>query len=189
MLLIRTTLKGSINTQYFMDFSFMYVNAPVSMRKQRFIFFVIITLALSFFSCNRGVVYHEYASIDDAGWHKDTIYHFEMLIEDSLSINDFFITIRNNTDYPYSNLYLFVTTEFPNGHTTRDTIECILAGKDGRWLGSGSGRIRENKIMLQKSLRFPLKGMYDIYLEQAMRKTILPGIEDIGFSVEISENQ
>lgn len=186
---IRMTSKGSINTQYFMDFSFMYVNAPVNMRRLKSFFFVIITTSLFFFSCNRGVVYHEYAIIDKAGWNKDSIYQFEMLIEDSLSINDFYINIRNNTDYPYSNLYLFVTTVFPNGHTTRDTIECILAGKDGRWLGSGSGRIKENKIMLQKSLRFPLKGIYNIYLEQAMRKSVLPGIEDIGFSVELSENQ
>jgi gliding motility-associated lipoprotein GldH len=167
----------------------MYVNAPINMRRQVLIASIVITVSLLFASCNRGVVYHEYASIDEAGWHQDSVCHFEMLIDDSLSVNDFFINIRNNTDYPYSNLYLFVTTEFPNGHTTRDTIECILAGKDGRWLGSGSGRIKENKIMLQKALRFPLRGVYDIYLEQAMREEILQGIEDIGFSVEISENQ
>jgi gliding motility-associated lipoprotein GldH len=134
------------------------------------------------------VAYKEYAGIDEAGWHQDSVIHFEMLIEDSLSINDFFINIRNNTDYPYSNLYLFVTTEFPNGHITRDTIECILAGKDGRWLGSGSGRIKDNKIMLQRGLRFPLKGIYNVYLEQAMRIEVLHGLEDIGFSVELSEN-
>lgn len=172
-----------------MDFSFMYLNAPVNMRRLRLIVSTVIALSLLFVSCNRGVVYHEYASIDEAGWHQDSVYHFKMPIDDSLSVNDFFINIRNNTNYPYSNLYLFVTTEFPNGHTTRDTIECILAGKDGRWLGSGSGRIKENKIMLQKKLRFPLRGVYDIYLEQAMREEVLHGIEDIGFSVEISENQ
>jgi gliding motility-associated lipoprotein GldH len=135
------------------------------------------------------MVYHEYASVDEAGWHMDSVFHFEMLIEDSLSINDFYINIRNNTSYPFSNLYLFVTTVFPNGHSTRDTIECILAGKDGRWLGSGSGRIKDNKIMLQRALRFPLKGVYHLYLEQAMREPLLPGIEDIGFSVELNENQ
>ena len=159
------------------------------MRRQRLIYLIVIVLSLSFASCNSKVVYHEYASIDEAGWHMDSVYHFEMLIEDSLSINDFYINIRNNTDYPYSNLYLFVSTEFPNGHITRDTIECLLAGKDGQWLGSGSGRIKDNKIMLQKGLRFPLNGMYNIYLEQAMREVVLEGIEDIGFSLELSENQ
>lgn len=167
----------------------MYVNALINMRRQKLIYLFIIVLSLSFASCNRNVVYHEYASIGEAGWHMDSVYHFEMMIKDSLSIHDFYINIRNNTDYPYSNLYLFVSTQFPNGHLTRDTIECILAGKDGQWLGSGSGRIKDNKILLQKGLRFPLNGMYNIYLEQAMREKVLTGIEDIGFSIELSNNQ
>jgi len=170
-----------------MNFSFMYLNTLIGMKRQRLIYSIIIATTLAFVSCNRGVVYHDYVCIHEAGWHMDSVYHFEMTIDDSLAVNDFFINIRNNTDYPYSNLYLFVTTVFPNGHTTRDTIECILASKDGSWLGSGSGRIKDNKIMLQKALRFPLSGVYNIYLEQAMRKAVLPGIEDIGFSVEISE--
>jgi gliding motility-associated lipoprotein GldH len=114
----------------------------------------------------------------------DSVLVYDVAVEDSLSLNKLFINIRNNTDYPYSNLYLFVTTEFPNGHITRDTIECILADKDGRWLGSGSGRIKDNKIMLQQGLRFPLTGTYTIHLEQAMRNESLKGIEDIGFSIE-----
>ncbi len=154
------------------------------MRRQRLIFLIIILLPLSFASCDRGTVYHEYTTIGDASWHRDSVYHYEMVIDDNIAINDFFINIRNNTDYPYSNLYLFVTTEFPNGHVTRDTIECVLADKDGRWLGTGSGRIKDNKIMLQRAIRFPLTGSYHIYLEQAMREQELQGIEDIGFSVE-----
>ena len=135
-------------------------------------------------SCNSGSVYHEYVTIEGGSWHRDSIFHFEAPIEDSISLNNFFINIRNNSDYPYSNLYLFVTTEFPNGHSTIDTIECILADKDGRWLGSGSGSIKDNKIMLQQALRFPLNGTYHFYLEQGMREEKLEGIEDIGFSIE-----
>lgn len=167
-----------------MDFPFMYVNALITMRRLRLIYLIVILLPLGFSACDSGAAYHEYMTIEDGSWHRDSICHFEMVIEDSLSVNDFFINIRNNTDYPYSNLYLFVTTEFPNGHITRDTIECILAGKDGQWLGTGSGRIKDNKIMLQQALRFPLRGSYHMYLEQAMREERLKGIEDIGFSVE-----
>ncbi len=170
-----------------MEFLLMYVYAVFNMRRLGLIYLIIILLPLGFISCKQGVVYHEYMTIEDASWDRDSVCHFEMLIEDSLSVNDFYINIRNNTDYAYSNLYLFVTTEFPNGHITRDTIECMLAGKDGRWLGSGSGRIKDNKIMLQQALRFPLNGSYHIYLEQAMRDKHLKGIEDIGFSVEATK--
>jgi gliding motility-associated lipoprotein GldH len=157
------------------------------MRRLRTILFFITLVCAGLIACNRGVVYHDYRTIEDASWHMDSVLHYEVVVDDSISLNNLFINIRNNTEYPYSNLYLFVTTEFPNGHMTRDTIECILADKDGMWLGSGSGKIKDNKIMLQQGLRFPLRGSYHIYLEQAMRKKILIGIEDIGFSIEVYE--
>ena len=162
----------------------MYVYALINMRRLRvfIVTFALITTVL--ISCKQGVIYQEYRTVENATWHMDSIFHFQIEVADSLMLSKLFINIRNNTDYPYSNLYLFITTEFPNGHITRDTIECILADRDGRWLGSGSGRIKDNKIMLQQGLRFPLKGVYHMYIEQAMRMEELAGIEDIGFSIE-----
>ncbi|MCK4569566.1 MAG: gliding motility lipoprotein GldH [Bacteroidales bacterium] len=167
-----------------MNFFLMYLYALIDMKKQRTFYLIIILITLTFGSCKQGSVYHEYITIEGANWYSDSVLHYEVVIEDSISLNDFYINIRNNTDYPFSNLYLFLTTEFPNGHSTRDTIECILADKNGKWLGSGSGRIKDNKIMLQQALRFPLRGTYHFYLEQGMRHEQLKGIEDIGFSIE-----
>jgi len=167
-----------------MDFFFMYLNALINMRRLRIIYFIVIFLSLGLASCDQGSIYNEYRTLEDASWHRDSVFHYEVMIGDSISPNNLFINIRNNTEYPYSNIYLFVTTEFPNGHSTRDTIECILADKGGMWLGSGSGRIKDNKIMLQQAIRFPLTGIYHIKLEQGMREEILVGIEDIGFSIE-----
>jgi len=167
-----------------MHFLLINLNSLINMRRQRAIYSIIILISISFSACDQGSVYHEYITIEEANWHQDSILRYDVLIEDSLALNDFFINIRNNTDYPFSNLYLFLTTEFPNGHSTRDTIECILADKNGKWLGSGSGRIKDNKIMLQQALRFPLGGTYHFSLEQGMRHEELKGIEDIGFSIE-----
>jgi gliding motility-associated lipoprotein GldH len=170
-----------------MKFFLIYVNASVKMRKLSTILLISILLAAGFAACTGGSVYHEYKVLPEEGWHRDSILHYEVEIGDSLSLNNFYINIRNNTDYPYSNIYFFITTIFPNGHSTRDTIECILAARDGRWLGSGSGSIRDNKIMLQQAMKFPLTGTYHIYLEQGMRKEMLRGIEDVGFSIEAYE--
>ena len=132
----------------------MYVYALTAMRKLRLIYLVIILLTLGFTSCDQGTVYHEYVTIEESGWHRDSIIHYEILIDDSLALNDFYITIRNNIDYPYSNLYLFISTKFPNGHVTNDTIECILADKGGRWLGSGSGRMKAVPVSQGRSEAF-----------------------------------
>ena len=178
------TSKGSTKTQYLMYFLLMYLYTLINMRRLRLFLILFTMISAGLVSCEQGVVYNEYRSIEGSNWHRDSVFQYEVVVDDSLSLYNLFINIRNNTEYPYSNIYLFVTTEFPNGHQTTDTIECILADKNGRWLGSGSGSFRDNKIMLQQGLRFPLSGNYNIFLEQAMRMEILPGIEDIGFSIE-----
>ena len=135
-------------------------------------------------SCDPARVFDETVAIEGPGWHRDSVFHYHVEVVDTLQLHNFFISMRNNTDYPYSNIYIFLTTTFPNGHSTTDTIECILAGRDGHWLGNGSGRIKDNLIMLQPNLRFPIAGDYHFSLEQAMRDTVLVGIEDVGLRIE-----
>jgi len=164
----------------------MYLNVTNCMRKQWAIWFPILILIITLASCDPGRLYDHAYAVEDAEWHRDSVFHFAVAVEDSLVASDFYISLRNNTDYPYRNIYLFVTTVFPNGHSTKDTIECILADRKGKWIGTGSGKIKDNLIMLQQSLRFPLCGEYHFYLEQAMRNEKLPGIEDIGIRIEKS---
>lgn len=148
----------------------------------KLLFLLLIVAVIS--SCDPDRVYDQSYTTGESGWDNDSVYHYEIMVNDTIGLNDFYINIRNNTDYPYSNIYLFVTTVFPNGHSTRDTIECILADKNGMWLGSGSGRIKDNQILLQKALRFPLKGAYHFSLEQGMRMEQLKGVEDVGIRIE-----
>lgn len=143
-------------------------------------------ILLMLVSCDPGRIYDQSHAVPGNGWDRDSVFHYTVGIDDSLELYDFFISIRNHADYPYSNIYFFFTTEFPNGHTTTDTIECILADIDGRWLGNGTGAIKDNLIMLQHGLRFPITGEYHFFIEQAMRDQPLKGIEDIGLRVEKS---
>lgn len=184
---IRAISTGLISyAQYFRDFFLMIMNAIDRMRKQRVTWLMFIFISMALAACDPGRIYDTSYPIDNAEWHRDSVLHYVVDINDSLAISDFYISIRNNTDYPYRNIYLFVTTVFPNGHSAKDTIECILADKNGKWIGSGSGKIRDNLIMLQSSLRFPLRGTYQFYLEQAMRNKKLKGIEDVGIRIEKS---
>jgi gliding motility-associated lipoprotein GldH len=51
-------------------------------------------------------------------------------------------------------------------------------------MGKGSGSMRSCNIILNRNLRFPLKGTYHFEIEQAMRDNILNGITDIGLRIE-----
>lgn len=152
------------------------------------VFLIAIVCAL-FAACDKAPSHVFVREIPNAEWPAKTAFGGEFEIDDTLSSYHFFITLRNTADYPYSNLYLFLNTKFPNGRVARDTVECILADRAGRWLGSGNGFIVDhevisNQVMYQYNKKFPLKGTYAISLEHAMRTDTLREIIDIGVRVE-----
>jgi gliding motility-associated lipoprotein GldH len=123
-------------------------------------------------------------SVSALGWHFDSTKLFEIQVHDTLHPFDFYINLRNNNDYGYSNFYLFLNTRLPNRDFSRDTIELVLADRSGKWLGKGFGRYRDHQILVRENLVFPFRGTYLFEIEQAMRDTLLVGIENVGIRVE-----
>lgn len=134
-------------------------------------------------------MYQADTAIPNGAWENTLKPTFSFDITDTLSGHNVFIDVRHTGDYAYSNLYLFVDLEGPGGRTKRDTVECLLADPMGRWLGKGTGfifasRTRDAKVLYRLGNRFPQAGRYAITLEQAMRDDPLPGIIDVGVSIE-----
>ncbi|MBR6775976.1 MAG: gliding motility lipoprotein GldH [Bacteroidales bacterium] len=148
-----------------------------------------LLLTTYIFSCgNKNVIFDESVIIPGSSWDNQNLPYFDVNVEDSLSNYAFYLNIRHLENYRYSNFYMFLHTTFPNGNVTHDTIECILAYPDGRWIGKGSGSMRSSSILLNGNLRFPLKGTYHFEIEQAMREPELEGITDVGIKLEKVEN-
>lgn len=120
----------------------------------------------------------------DRAWKPE----FAVDITDTIDPHNVFIDIRHTGDYPYSDLYLFITATGPGMAPMRDTVDCLLADADGRWYGKGQGFIFadriEAEVLYQLNRRFPRKGRYTFQLEQAMRIEKLPGVIDVGLSVK-----
>ncbi len=150
----------------------------------RSILLISFLIVLFYSSCDSNRVYDENISFENSNWDRYKPVSFEIEISDTISQNQFFINIRNTTDYKYSNLYLFITTKLPDGNISKDTIECILADINGKWLGNGLGSLKENNILLKNNLVFPFHGTYIFEFEQAMRVEILEGIADFGIRIE-----
>jgi gliding motility-associated lipoprotein GldH len=147
-------------------------------------FALFLLLPTFFISCDSKRVFEENKEISDVIWDANEKISFEVPITDTTTPNNLFINVRNADDYPYSNLYLFITTTFPNGKLSKDTLECILADDQGNWLGSGLGDLWDNQIPFKKNVRFPVSGKYTFEIEQAMRKDKLPLIVDVGLRIE-----
>ncbi len=135
-------------------------------------------------SCGRSYLYDDIHSLAGENWKIEQKERFNFELMDTAATYRIFFHVRNSTNYRYSNLYLFMTTQFPNGNIARDTLECVLALPDGQWTGKGFGRLKENLILLNPGLKFPIPGQYIVDLQQAMREDPLNGISDIGLRIE-----
>lgn len=156
-------------------------------RMLRYVHILLMTMILM--SCgDKNVIFDESVVIDNSSWNNQDMPYFDVNVEDTLSTYTFYFNIRHLENYRYSNFYMFLHTTFPNGNQTHDTIECILAYPDGRWIGKGTGSMRNNTILLNQNLRFPLKGEYHFEIEQAMREPTLEGITDVGVRFERINN-
>lgn len=142
-------------------------------------------LLLSFLSsCDNTRIYEENTEITASIWGMDRAYEFEALISDTLVVSNVNINIRNDENYAYSNLFLFITTTAPDGNWIKDTLEVSIADKRGKWTGRGFGGVYFRSAAFKPNVRFPYKGVYRFRIEQAMRDEQLMGIRDIGVRIE-----
>ncbi len=154
------------------------------MQKASHGFFILIPLAFLLWGCNEQIVFEKSQKIAADGWHMNDVITFEKEINDTTSLYDIFLNVRNNNEYPYSNLYVFFHTIFPDGSHYQDTIEMILADRQGKWTGEGFGKIKSNSFHFRKDVWFPVEGEFTFTIQHAMREEYLKGITDIGMRIE-----
>ena len=150
---------------------------------------MIRTLALigtivMFISCDSSIVFEEYKSFENQKWNTDSAAFFNYTITDTTSINTVKIKFRHTVEYEFQNLILFVETD------VIDTVELMLANKEGMWLGGGIGDVREFEFEYQNAKLFSKKGNYSFKVEQAMRYGVAEKIQAlnnvlaVGLSIE-----
>ncbi len=151
------------------------------------LYLLLISLLLQ--SCKQNAIVDTTKKIQDGVWKSSDIVKFSVPVTDTIQPYNYYLNVRNSTDYPYSNLFLFIKTFYPNGKISVDTVEVTLADASGKWLGNRSRNIVDNRILFRKSFRFRLLGNYSFEFEQAMRTEELKGIEDFGIRIEKFEKE
>lgn len=141
--------------------------------------------------CSESPVFQADVPIPERMWDRAYKPTFSFNMDDTVNKHDVFIDVRHSGDYPFSDLFLFVDLKGPGGRTIRDTVECLLADPTGKWYGKGLGFIFADRyqahVLYKLGDRFPASGEYIVTLEQAMRTEKLPGILDVGLSVNRSQ--
>lgn len=118
-------------------------------------------------------------------WKAKEEQKFQLKINDAQNPKNIIFVVRNNNDYPYSNIRFIVNfTSFKTKKTQTDTLNYILARPNGEWMGTGFGSTKEILFQYKADYKFPENGSYEIGVIQGMRKDPLIGIEDIGIKIQ-----
>ena len=162
------------------------------LRKIKGLLLVVISCFL-ITSCDSGAVFDEYKSVPNR-WHKDSVATFNFKAPDTTNNYNLYVNLRNTDAYKFSNLFLIVELNYPNGKAVNDTLEYKMAAPNGELLGTGFSDLKENKLWFRgfkEPFRFEENGDYIVNIQHAMRNNgevngveNLEGITDIGFRVE-----
>ncbi len=148
---------------------------------------VLLIFATLLSGCDRVRLFEDQITLEENRWNTGDFVRFTFQVPDTESPCNLYLTIRNTTDYSYSNLYLLLHTILPDSTVAADTLDLPLATVDGKWLGRGNGKYRDSRILIRSGFRFPVAGTYHLEIEQAMREQELTGISAIGLRIEKPE--
>lgn len=147
----------------------------------RNLFFTFVLFCIT--ACNDPSIYHLYQPVENAVWQKEKAYYFSFEIKDTSIPYDLTLDLRNNTLYPYRNIWIVYKEEQPIGPLVQDTMECILADEYNKWKGNGFS-LFTNNFPVKKNFHFPHTGLYTFSFSHIMTDEKLKGVHEIGFRIE-----
>lgn len=157
---------------------------------------LVVISSFLFSSCDSDAVFDQYNSVPNQ-WHKDSVASFNFKAPDTTKNYNLYVNLRNTNAYKFSNLFLIVELNYPNGKTVKDTLEYKMAAPNGELLGTGFSDLKENKLWFRgykEPFKFNEEGDYTVNIQHAMRNNgdvdgveNLEGITDIGFRVELAQ--
>jgi gliding motility-associated lipoprotein GldH len=143
---------------------------------------------LCLLSCSEKEVFTRFHSVPNGSWNREEPAVFEISISDTLSFYNLNLVIRNNDDYPFQNLWLFIDRKNPEGTTLSDSLNMELADVYGKWHGKGIS-LYSLTIPYKTGLQFPVGGDYTYSIRQGMRENPIKGISDIGLVLSKKSTQ
>ena len=156
------------------------------MKRNRNLYLLLFTIIFQF--CADNSVYKSYKDFEN-GWKlNDTVFFkFRTSVDKKCDIQ---FHIRNDNDYQYSNLFLIASLEEDNYEVRKDTLEYLMADKEGKLLGRRYGNIRESFLTWVNEYDFKSNSDYLVTINHAMRKNgeekgikSLPGVITLGIKV------
>jgi gliding motility-associated lipoprotein GldH len=116
---------------------------------------------------------------------KDSAINVTLPVIDTLGAYAIIVNLRNNNDYPFRNIHLFVDVTAPDGEFARDTMEYELSDVHGKWLGKRGNYWIDHRLLYRPVVRFTDTGNYVFGIRHGMRADTLTGIGAVGLRLEL----
>ena len=142
---------------------------------------IIISTVLS---CSNSTVYKQDIKVNEQAWDYKNQLSYELELNDIHQNYNLLINLKYLKTYSYNNIFFFVDIIDPEEVIYRDTIECPMAWPSGKWMGESSGDYIEQQLIYRPNIHFPIKGTYQVKIQQAMRDTLLKKISSIGIELQ-----
>jgi gliding motility-associated lipoprotein GldH len=141
----------------------------------------VILILFLFSACSFNETYFEFRSFGSE-WGRTSPAVFEAKIDDNSIPYNIDIKIRNDNDYAFRNIWLFIDCKTPSGAVLNDTLNVELADVFGKWYGKGFS-LHCLSAPLKTNYRFPETGVYTFAIRHGMRQDPLKGISDAGLRI------
>ena len=127
-------------------------------------------------------MFSEFHSFYNSEWKQQEFVRFEVPVQDIHTPFEVFLEIRNNNDYPFQNIWLFIDYRNPKGEIRSDTLQAELADVYGKWYGKGIS-LYTYSFPYDLNTQYRDTGTYVYTIRQGMRENSLKGISDIGLRI------
>jgi gliding motility-associated lipoprotein GldH len=138
-------------------------------------------------ACANPAIFEENIDLPNYQWLKNRPVHITVPAPDTSDTYSIILNIRNNDDYPYRNIYLFVHAVSTTGDTVRDTVQYELADSHGNWLGKHGSYWIDHRLLYRSQVMFTGTGNYEFNIYHGMRADTLKGIGAVGIRIELQK--
>jgi gliding motility-associated lipoprotein GldH len=134
--------------------------------------------------CNTIDVYEKTVALPRHAWTSANHLSFTFDIKDSLAYYNFYLVLRHTESYHFNNIWIDVTSFFPNSKPQTHRLKVQLADNTNGWLGTAMDDIIEQRLLINSQpFRLPA-GTYRFSLSQVMREDPLQNVLNAGMRVE-----
>jgi gliding motility-associated lipoprotein GldH len=153
------------------------------LQKNNIYLLISLAVALVLTGCSRKVVYSHYEPTPIDGWEKNDTLSFTVvpIRHEGVYLEE--VGLRTSGIYPFTGLTLIVEQRAtPSGMMRSDTLHARLIDRDGSVQGKGISYFQYNFHLA--NLRLQANDTLHVSIRHNMKREILPGISDVGISLE-----